>query len=100
MMLHNQRILKNIKKYKKYYFNIFISNCINSRENIKTLLENKTAYYCFCSENRMNLLRREAVKNGHVPKYDNKCRHSTDSEVNEKLRNGVPYCIRFKVHSR
>ncbi|XP_046833302.1 probable glutamate--tRNA ligase, mitochondrial isoform X1 [Vespa crabro] len=69
------------------------------KENIKTLLENKTAYYCFCSESRMNLLKREAIKNGHVPKYDNKCRHSTDDEINEKLKNGIPYCIRFKLSS-
>ncbi|XP_043492575.1 probable glutamate--tRNA ligase, mitochondrial [Polistes fuscatus] len=67
------------------------------KENIQKLLHNKTAYYCFCTENRLNLLKREAIKNGHVPKYDNKCRHSTEEEVNEKLRNGVPYCIRFRL---
>ncbi|KAI4498661.1 hypothetical protein M0802_006128 [Mischocyttarus mexicanus] len=67
------------------------------KENVQKLLHNKTAYYCFCTENRLSLLKREATKNGLVPKYDNKCRHFTEEEVNEKLRSGIPYCIRFKL---
>lgn len=62
-----------------------------------TLLKNGTAYYCFCTERRLDLLRREAVKNREVPKYDNKCRHLTHDQISKNLAEGNKYCIRFKV---
>ncbi|KAK2589348.1 hypothetical protein KPH14_007893 [Odynerus spinipes] len=67
------------------------------KENVQKLLDNKSAYFCFCTEQRLDLLRREAIKCGHVPKYDNRCRHLSDDEVKEKLRTGGSYCIRFKL---
>lgn len=67
------------------------------REHVKTLLENKSAYYCFCTEKRLELLRREAVRVREVPKYDNRCRSLDPAQVTDKLSQGVPHCIRFKV---
>lgn len=67
------------------------------RENLKILLENGSAYHCFCSDKRLNLLRREALKMRQVPKYDNRCRHLTPDEVKKKLNKGEEYCIRFKL---
>lgn len=64
---------------------------------MKTLLDNGDAYHCFCTEKRLELIRREALKQRLVPKYDNKCRHLTADEVNEKLQRNQPNCIRFKV---
>lgn len=61
------------------------------------LINNQSAYYCFCTENRLQLLRREALKRGEVPKYDNRCRHISNDEVKTKLDKGSPFCIRFKV---
>lgn len=61
------------------------------------LIDNQSAYYCFCSDHRLDLLRREAIKSGQVPKYDNKCRHLSSDEVKAKLNKGDPFCIRFKV---
>jgi glutamyl-tRNA synthetase len=41
---------------------------------INKLLESNNAYHCFCSERRLELLRKEAIKTGQIPKYDNRCR--------------------------
>lgn len=67
---------------------------------VKKLLENGSAYYCFCTDRRLELLRKEAVKQGEVPKYDNRCRHLTPKQIAEKLANNAPYCIRFKLESQ
>lgn len=64
---------------------------------MKTLLDNGTAYHCFCTDKRLNLLRREAMKLRQVPKYDNRCRHLKLSEVQKRLENNEEHCIRFKV---
>ncbi|XP_076663157.1 putative glutamate--tRNA ligase, mitochondrial [Andrena cerasifolii] len=69
------------------------------KEQVLKLLSNQSAYYCFCTESRLQLLRREALKCRQVPKYDNRCRHLSSDEVKEKLNKGQPYCIRFKLSS-
>lgn len=61
------------------------------------LLENGTAYRCFCSDKRLELLRRDAARRGAVPRYDNRCRDITPDEVREKIAEGKSYCVRFKV---
>ncbi|XP_063709929.1 nondiscriminating glutamyl-tRNA synthetase EARS2, mitochondrial [Culicoides brevitarsis] len=69
-------------------------------EEVKKLLSNGSAYYCFCSERRLDLLRKEALKQRQVPKYDNRCRHLTPVQIAEKLANKDPFCIRFKLESQ
>uniref|UniRef100_A0A0A9WEI0 Nondiscriminating glutamyl-tRNA synthetase EARS2, mitochondrial n=2 Tax=Lygus hesperus TaxID=30085 RepID=A0A0A9WEI0_LYGHE len=67
------------------------------REEVEKLLKHNAAYYCFCSENRLELLRKDAVRNRKVPKYDNHCRHLSSAEVKAKLATGASKCIRFKL---
>ncbi|XP_063977151.1 nondiscriminating glutamyl-tRNA synthetase EARS2, mitochondrial [Diachasmimorpha longicaudata] len=67
------------------------------REQIEKLLENGSAYYCFCSERRLEMLRKEAMKAGEVPKYDNRCRHLEKEVIASKLSRQDPHCIRFKL---
>ncbi|KAJ8735100.1 hypothetical protein PYW08_014350 [Mythimna loreyi] len=69
------------------------------QEHIAKLLENGSAYKCFCTERRLNILRRDAVKSQRVPKYDNRCRSLTQEEIKEKMDAGVPHCVRFKLTS-
>lgn len=64
------------------------------RTEVKHLLENGSAYYCFCTERRLDLLRKEAVKTRQVPKYDNRCRHLTPVQIAAKLANLDAFCIR------
>ncbi|CAG9782684.1 unnamed protein product [Diatraea saccharalis] len=69
------------------------------QDYMNKLLDNGSAYKCFCTERRLNLLRRDAVRSQLTPKYDNRCRNLTAAEIKEKINNGTPYCVRFKLSS-
>ncbi|CAH0698715.1 unnamed protein product [Spodoptera exigua] len=69
------------------------------QDHIQKLLDNGSAYKCFCTERRLNILRRDAVKSQRIPKYDNRCRSLSPEEIKQKMDAGVPYCIRFKLTS-
>lgn len=47
------------------------------------LLENGHAYHCFCSERRLDLLKKEAIKTRQIPKYDNRCRCEQQTLYNQ-----------------
>ncbi|XP_030079639.1 probable glutamate--tRNA ligase, mitochondrial [Drosophila hydei] len=66
---------------------------------VERLLENGSAYRCFCTERRLDLLRKDALRTRQVPRYDNKCRHLTAEQLQQQLDKGTPYCIRFKLTS-
>lgn len=70
------------------------------QENVKTLLENGSCYKCFCTPQRLELLRKNAIRNKETPRYDNKCRTLSETQVKENLNDGVPFVIRFKMKSR
>ncbi|XP_072034082.1 nondiscriminating glutamyl-tRNA synthetase EARS2, mitochondrial-like [Amphiura filiformis] len=67
------------------------------QHHTETLLQNGTAYRCFCTPQRIELIRKEAVRSGQVPRYDNRCRHLSTQQVQEKLHKGMTYTIRFKL---
>lgn len=67
------------------------------KEQVSPLLKNESAYYCFCTAERLDLIRREAMKSQQIPKYDNKCRQYSREQAQEKLNQGEHYCIRFKL---
>lgn len=62
---------------------------------IQTLLDNGTAYRCFCTERRLDLLRKQAIKLRQKFGYDNRCRHLTADQVAQKLASNTPHCIRY-----
>ena len=61
------------------------------------LFKKGAAYKCYCTKLRLDLIRKNAVKHGEIPRYDNKCRHLTEKEILGKTAERVPYVIRFKV---
>nr|CAI5860188.1 unnamed protein product [Callosobruchus analis] len=69
------------------------------RNQVEVLLKNGSAYHCFCTDKRLQLLRKEAVRAQQIPKYDNKCRHLSSEDVATRLQRGDLSCIRFKVIS-
>lgn len=69
------------------------------RDQVKFILEAGAGYHCFCTDLRLDLLRREALKARQVPRYDNRCRHLSEAEVRERLERGDDFCIRFKLMS-
>ncbi len=67
-------------------------------EHVKTLLEKKKAYYCFCTPERLTALREEQQRQ-KLPqtKYDKRCLHLTDEEVRKNIDSGMPHVIRLNV---
>lgn len=64
-------------------------------EYAKQLVEKGEAYYCFCTKERLEELRKDAEEKGEVAtKYDKHCLSLSKEEVEEKLASGVPYVIR------
>ncbi|XP_037399323.1 probable glutamate--tRNA ligase, mitochondrial isoform X2 [Pygocentrus nattereri] len=61
------------------------------------LLESGHAYRCFCTNQRLELLKREALRNGQTPRYDNRCRSLHADQVQEKLSAGIPSVVRFRL---
>jgi glutamyl-tRNA synthetase len=64
------------------------------------LIENKKAYYCFCTAERLNLLREEQQKQ-KLPqtKYDKHCLNLSEQEIIDKFSKGIPYVVRLNVES-
>jgi len=64
---------------------------------VQELVKNGHAYPCFCTDRRLEVLKKEAVREGAIPRYDNRCRHLSQSQVEDKKRKGIPHCLRFTV---
>ncbi|XP_035419221.1 probable glutamate--tRNA ligase, mitochondrial [Cygnus atratus] len=67
------------------------------RQACEVLLERGAAYRCFCTPQRLELLKKEALRNQQTPRYDNRCRHLTPREVAEKLSQGLDWVVRFRL---
>lgn len=67
------------------------------QEHIKTLIDKGEAYYCFCTAERLEEMRKKQEANKEAPKYDRYCRHLSPEEVEERIRKGEPYVIRQKM---
>ena len=62
-------------------------------EYAKKLIEKGEAYYCFCTKERLEGLKR-TVEGKEIMTYDKHCLHLSKEEIEEKLNEGVPYVIR------
>jgi len=62
-------------------------------EYAKKLIENKQAYYCFCTPERLNSLRSN-VNGEEIMKYDKHCLSLSEEEIKKNLESGIPYVIR------
>lgn len=71
-------------------------------EYAKRLIEKGSAYYCFCSKERLATLKKAVgtiseddegeVK--EINKYDKHCLHLSKEEIEKNLADGIPYVIR------
>ncbi len=61
------------------------------------LIEKGHAYYCFCSKDRLENLRRKLTAEKKPPMYDKHCRNLSVQQVNQKLQSRTPAVIRLKV---
>ncbi|HCB99812.1 MAG TPA: glutamate--tRNA ligase [Ruminococcaceae bacterium] len=61
------------------------------------LIEKGGAYYCFCSKERLDELRKIHEASGIPHKYDGHCRDLSPEEVKRLLAEGVPHVVRQRI---
>lgn len=68
------------------------------------LLENGSAYRCFCSQRRIDVLRRDQIRRKEQPRYsqrvyryDNRCRELSPAEIQDRLESKTPFVVRLKL---
>lgn len=61
------------------------------------LVKKGSAYYCFCSKERLEEVRKKMQAAGKIPMYDKHCRNLSASEVKKKLTDKQSWIIRLKV---
>lgn len=67
------------------------------RKFANKLLEEGKAYYCFCTKEELEEMRKQAEREGRPPMYTGKCRNLTKEQIVEYLRQGRKPVIRLKV---
>ncbi len=67
------------------------------KQHAQILIEHGDAYYCFCTPERLENIRRKQETNKQQPKYDGICRQLSSSSVEEKLDKGLSFVIRLKM---
>jgi len=65
------------------------------KEHAQKLIDSGNAFYCFCTPERLDALRKEQQENQQQPGYDGCCQALTLEEVRENLDRGVPHVIRM-----
>ena len=65
-------------------------------EYAKELIKKGEAYYCFCTKERLDILRTNAESLKRPFKYDKHCLNISEEEIQSKLASGIPYVIRQK----
>jgi glutamyl-tRNA synthetase len=61
------------------------------------LLKEGKCYYCFCTEEMLNEQRQNAIKKHLTPKYNRRCLNLSKQEIENNLKNNVPFTIRLKI---
>ena len=64
---------------------------------IKELIDKGFAYYCFCTQERLDNLRATQKANKQLPRYDQHCFQLSKEEIQKNLDNKIPYTIRLVV---
>ncbi|MBU3964642.1 glutamate--tRNA ligase [Patescibacteria group bacterium] len=64
---------------------------------IKKMLEQGTAYYCFCSKEDLEAQRQYQMSIGQAPKYDGKCSDIPKETAEQYLKERRPSVIRFRT---
>ncbi len=61
------------------------------------LVESGYAYLCYCSSERLEMMRQEQMKRKQPPKYDGRCRYLTQQEKASLEASGITPVVRFKT---
>jgi glutamyl-tRNA synthetase len=63
----------------------------------KELLEQGSAYRCFCTTERLNALRQSQEKQNLPPGYDGFCRNLPNAEIERNIKAGMNFVVRFMM---
>ena len=67
------------------------------KKYIDELIKNDYAYFCFCSQERLNEMRKEQQAQKTAPMYDGRCRGLDKKEIQRLFDKKTPYVVRLKV---
>jgi nondiscriminating glutamyl-tRNA synthetase len=67
------------------------------RDYAEQLLREGKAYQCFCSNERLEDLRKEQISKGTMPRYDGRCRFLSKEEISKMESAGLRPVLRFRV---
>ena len=67
------------------------------QEYAQKLIESGHAYYCFCTPERLEQVRREQLRRKENPRYDGLCRRLDPGEAQKRVAAGERHVVRFKV---
>lgn len=67
------------------------------REHIDRLIESRSAYYCFCSPERLARVRADRQRRKQPPRYDGLCRRLPPEQSAERVAAGEAHVVRFRT---
>lgn len=67
------------------------------RQHAQMLLDSGAAYWCSCTAERLDGVRKQQMANKQNPGYDGHCRHRNPEEVKAEIAAGAPGVVRLKV---
>lgn len=69
------------------------------KKHASELVENGTAYRCFCTPQRLEEMRNQQQAEKKAPMYDRCCLALSKEEIENKIANGEAYVIRQKINA-
>jgi len=69
-------------------------------EYTEQLLREAKAYKCFCSNERLEALRKGQLSKGEMPRYDGRCRSLSKEEISKLESEGLRPVLRFRIGKR
>ena len=73
------------------------ANVERNRADALRMLDNGTAYRCFCTQDELAERRAAAAAAKDSFKYDRRCDRLTPAEIGSRIQAGIPFTIRFRV---
>jgi len=67
------------------------------QQHAQKLVKNNSAYYCFCTPERLAKMRKQQQKSGQLPRYDQHCLKLSTSKVESYLKSKKPHVVRLKI---
>lgn len=70
------------------------------KKYLKRLIEEKHAYFCFCTPEEVENQKQYKISIGEPPVYSGKCSNLTEEEVEKNLKEGKKFVLRLRVPAK